>query len=283
MIAVTGANGYVGGRLLAYLRDQGSDAIGLVRRPAAGDPRARPFALAAPLDPSVLDGVDAVVHAAYDLSCRGREVRAVNFEGSLPLLEAVASRGARTVLISSLSAFEGARSDYGQTKLALEGAVLERGGAVVRPGLVFGRDAGGLFGALATTIPRQLLTPLVGGGGQRLFVTHDRSLCELVAAIVGGREHAAGPLFAAHEVPTTLRAIAQHIADAHGRTLRPLPLPGSLVYLGLRCGESLRLPLPFRSDSVRSLSNPIPLDQASALSRATVGFPALRHDLWARQ
>ena len=37
---------------------------------------------------------------------------------------------------------------------------------------------------------------------------------------------------------------------------------------------------PFRADSVRSISNPIPLDQVAALARLSVEFPPLRPELW---
>ena len=109
MIGVTGASGYVGGRILSHLRAEGVDAIALVRGPAPGEERARRYALDTPLQDSLLDGIETVVHAAYDLSQRGPGIRAVNFTGSLPLLDGLAARGGRVLLISSLSAFEGAR------------------------------------------------------------------------------------------------------------------------------------------------------------------------------
>jgi nucleoside-diphosphate-sugar epimerase len=282
MIAVTGANGYVGGRIVSHLRASGIDTIALVRRPAPGEERERRYALDTPLGDSVLDGVEVVVHAAYDASQRGEQIRDVNSSGSLPLLEGVAARGGLVVMISSLSAFEGARSQYGRTKLELERAVLERGGIVLRPGLVFGARVGGLVGAMAAALSRQAFVPMIGAGSQRLFVTHDEHLCELVAAIVSGRAGADRPLFAAHEVPTTLRAIAVQIAAAHGRRLTPIPLPPSLVYLGLRCAETAGVSLPFRSDSLLSLMHPIPLDQVSALERSQVQFPPLTADLFMR-
>jgi nucleoside-diphosphate-sugar epimerase len=280
VIGVTGASGYVGGRILAHLRTSGFETVAMVRRPATTDARARPYALAQSLDPSLLDGVEWVVHAAYDLSQVGDAVGVVNCKGSLPLLDALAARGGRAVLISSLSAFDGAGSDYGRAKLELERAVLERDGVVVRPGLVFGVEGGGLFGAIARAAARYALMPMVGSGRQRLFMTHDGSLCELASAIVAGDVHPDRPLFAAHEVPTTLRGIAQRLAHANGRDLRVIPIPHRLAYLGLRCAELARLPLPFRSDSLRSLSHPIPLHQVAALARGPVEFPPLRDDLW---
>src|ERR1035437_7567855 len=99
MIAVTGANGYVGGRILAHLRAEGIDAIALVRRPSPGAELERRYALDAPLEDSVLEGVQTVVHAAYDLAQRGKDIRKVNFSGSLPLLDGVAARGGRVLLL----------------------------------------------------------------------------------------------------------------------------------------------------------------------------------------
>jgi nucleoside-diphosphate-sugar epimerase len=282
MIAVTGASGYVGGRILSHLRAEGIDTIALVRRPGPGEERARRYALDTPLEDCVLDGIETVVHAAYDLSRSGEGIRAVNFSGSLPLLDGLAARGGRVVLISSLAAFEGARSQYGRTKLELERAVLERQGIVLRPGLVFGARAGGLFGAMVAALSRRSVAPLIGGGSQRLFVTHDEHLCELVAAVLGGGVKDDRPLFAAHEVPTTLRSIAVEIARAHGRRLTAIPLPPALVGFGLRAAEIAGVGLPFRSDSLRSLLHPIPLDQVSALARSPVEFPPLTPELWLR-
>ena len=191
------------------------------------------------------------------------------------------------LLISSLSAFEGAGSQYGRCKLELERAVLERGGVALRPGLIFGAGAagsggGGLFGAMVASLSKGALAPLIDGGRQRLFVTHDQSLCELVEAIVDGLLVPPGTLFAAHEVPTTLRSIAAQIAGVRGRRLRVLAVPRAPVYLALRCAELAGLRLAFRSDSLRSLSHPIPLDQVSALARSAVEFPPLTAELWLR-
>jgi hypothetical protein len=38
--------------------------------------------------------------------------------------------------------------------------------------------------------------------------------------------------------------------------------------------------LPFRSDSLRSLLNPIPLDEVATLARSSVVFPPLAAELW---
>ena len=280
MIGVTGANGYVGGRIIAHLRASGIDAIALVRRPTPGDSLARRYELGEPLERSLLDGIGVVVHAAYDASAKGADIHARNVTGSLPLLEGLHERGGRMLMVSSMSAFEGTRSHYGRAKLELERAVLERDGIVLRPGLVFGAGAGGLFGAMVSALSRSALVPMIGGGYQRLFVAHDDQLAELVFACITGRVDAAGPIFAAHESPTTLRAVAEQIARAGGRRLVVIALPPALVALGLRSAEIARIPLPFRSDSLRSLLHPVGLDEVSSLARSPIAFPALAPELW---
>ena len=282
LVGVTGANGYVGGRILAHLRDRGVEAVALVRRPEEASPPARRYALGEPLEASLLEGIDTVVHAAYDASARGDGVRAANVLGSMPLLEALGARGARLLLISSLAAFAGARSLYGQAKLELEQAVLGRGGAAIRPGLVFGAGASGLFGAMVSALSRSAFAPLPGGGWQRQFVTHDARLAELVAMMIEERAEPDGPVFAAHETPTTLRAIAEQIAAASGRSLKVLALPARTAYLGMRAAELARVALPFRADSLLGLISPIPLDQVAALERSALEFPPLTPALWDR-
>lgn len=280
MIGVTGANGYVGGRILDHLRRRGFEAVALVRRPQAPGLE-RHYALGESLDAETLDGIDTVVHAAYDASQQGGQIRAVNVVGSMPLIEALSTRGGRVVLISSLSAFQGAPSLYGKSKLELESLVRERGGVALRPGLVFGRKAAGLFGAMAGALSSHSLAPLPGGGAQRQFVTHDQHLAELIATIVAGEFSPGGVAFAAHEAPTTLRGIAEQIAAANGNSLRVVPLPALPIQLAMRAAEVAGLPLPFRSDSMLSLRHPIPLDQVAALERTPVDFPALSPALWA--
>lgn len=284
MVAITGANGYLGGRIARHLERAGIEPLALVRRPQqwTGPGRARRYALGEPLEPELLADVDVVIHAAYDTRARREHILSANVAGSLPLLEAASARGLRVVLISSLSAFAGSRSLYGRSKLQLEEIVRAHGGFALRPGLVFGAEAGGLFGTLARLFGRAPLLALPAGGGQRQFLTHDGTLARLLELIVTGRYTPERPVFAACETPSSLRAIAAAIAAAHGRSARVIDLPAAPLYLLLRLAELSGLQLPLRSDSLLSLMRPVPLDQVAMLERSPLAFPPLSAELWAR-
>jgi nucleoside-diphosphate-sugar epimerase len=272
MVGITGANGYLGGRIAQRLDRAGIEVLALVRRPEqwSGPGQARAY-----------DGVTHLVHAAYDTRATGARIVHNNVAGSLALIEAARARGARIVLISSLSAFAGTRSRYGASKLQLEAIVRERSGVILRPGLVFGKDAGGLFGTLVRVIARAPAIVLPGGGRQRQFLTYDRTLAELIELIARERFAPTRPVFAACEAQSSLRAIVEAIAAAQGRRPAIIDLPTGALAIGARLAELAGATLPLRSDSLLSLMRPIPLDQVAMLERSPLAFPPLSAQLWA--
>jgi len=65
------------------------------------------------------------------------------------------------VVISSLSAFAGCRSLYGKAKLQIESLALSADAVVIRPGLVYGNDSGGMFGRLVRQVRGSRLLPVL--------------------------------------------------------------------------------------------------------------------------
>jgi nucleoside-diphosphate-sugar epimerase len=231
--AVTGASGYVGSRISAALEAAGWDV-----RPLG---RATGFRLGEAPD---LESVDAVVHAAWDFSARTQaEIERTNVEGSRRLLEA--ARGRRIVFVSTLSAFPGARSLYGQAKLAVEEAAQAAGGAVIRPGLVWDEEGGSLYASLRKLARLPLLPTFTD---RKLHPAHADDVAALVRHLLG-QTAADAPVVAAARQPLTL---AQILRAANPR-LRTVPVPWRLVWSPLRALELVGLDPPLRSDSVLSL------------------------------
>lgn len=258
-IAVTGANGYVGGAIVAALANRGIPVVRLQRSGTGAG--VRHAALGAPVDPSTFQDVDALVHCAYDVSATDwSEIHRLNVEGSLALFRAARAAGVRTVvLISSMSAFEGCRSMYGRAKLAVEHAARELGVQSVRPGLVYGDRSGGMVGSLGQLLRLPLVTPLVGTGSQVLYLAHEADLGDLVGRIATGEyTPGAGAIIAAHERPYTFREILSVLARRAGRRTRFVPVPWRLEWLALRTAELAGLRIRLRSDSLVSLVNQDP-------------------------
>jgi nucleoside-diphosphate-sugar epimerase len=260
--AITGSNGYVGGCLKNYLAARGWEILELTRRPKPGA-RAVPFQLGAEIPPPALAGADALVHCAYDFQPLQREeIHAVNVDGTRKLFQAARAAGVgKIVCLSSISAYDGCRSLYGQAKLEIEKIALDNGARVIRPGLVYGSGPAGMFGKLVAQVRKSSVIPLMGDGSQVQFLVHHEDLAAFIEKFTAGEiEIAPGVLTAAHDRPWLFRQLLSEIARGLDKKIKFVPLPWGLVWAGLKTAEVCGLRLNFRSDSLASLmhQNPKP-------------------------
>jgi dihydroflavonol-4-reductase len=169
---VTGATGFLGGRLTEKLRARGDDVVALVRRDVDLDAElvrgdvSDPAALV-----RALEGCDAVFHCAavYKVGVPARERRAmweVNVCGTEHVLDAARDAGvARTVHVSTVNVFgntrgrivdetyerdetDGFLSAYDRTKYEAHRAARGRDGVVIAmPGAIYGPGDHSALGA----------------------------------------------------------------------------------------------------------------------------------------
>jgi len=268
-IAISGASGYIGSLLLRRFEDQGASVVALVRSRGITSSARRHFDMAEPPPSDLLAGVDVLVHCGWDLSLVDRDAAwSVNVVGTERLLDLARRSGLeRVVFISSMSAFDGTRQLYGRSKLAAERAAFDNGAAVLRLGLVYGRGWGGMAGSLKKMVELPV-TPLVGASS-RQFTVHEDDVVEAVARVVAAPAVPSVPLGIAHPDPVTFRVLLEGIAGAAGTAPRFVPFPWQLLYGGLRVGEALGIPLPFRAESLLGLVHSAPFapntDQVHAL------------------
>lgn len=267
---VTGANGYVGGAIAAGLRAEGWSVVPMSRQPGPGG---IPFQLGTPPETQRLAGADALVHCAYDFTARdSAATRAVNVEGTRHLLAAAREAGVRRVLVvSSMSAFPGCRSLYGRTKMEMEALARDHGADIVRPGLVTGPAAGGVFGQLRKVAQSARIIPLIDHGYHVQHLVHQDDLGRAVSQWAGQRVvWPDQPVIIAHPAPLTMKAIITGLASLAGRKPLFVSVPGAVVLAALRVAEKCGVPLKFRSDSLVGLMHPDPRPDFSA--QAALGF-----------
>ncbi|WP_310034385.1 NAD-dependent epimerase/dehydratase family protein [Caulobacter rhizosphaerae] len=149
VVAVTGATGFLGRRLVRALAEQGWTVRVLARRDIT-DPTwvglepqlvigdlANAGALA-----TLCDGAQTVVHVAGLIKARDRAAfDRANVEGSRRVAQAARTAGARLILVSSLAAREPELSDYAGSKRGGEDAAREIFGGdltIIRPPAIYG-------------------------------------------------------------------------------------------------------------------------------------------------
>ena len=259
VVAISGATGYLGTVLEPAFVAAGYRVQRLTRSPRLGtDDRA--FSLGQDVRAELFDGVDVFVHCAYDMMVTARpEIWERNVFGTVKVFDAAMAAGVgRTVAVSSMSAYPGTRQLYGRAKLEVELAALDRGMAVVRPGLVYGPGWGGMAGTLRRMATLPVLPDF--GAGAVQFTIHEDDLASAVVAIAQSAQAPGAPVGIAHPKPLSFRTLIGDLAAGQGRP-RPrfIPVPSMAVYGALRIAEALGVPLPVRADSLLGLVRPAPV------------------------
>ena len=205
-----------------------------------------------------LGSADVLIHTAYDLSLTSSaDIWRVNVEGTRRLL--IAAKDAdvnRIIVLSSMSAFEGTTQLYGRAKLDIEAMTTESGGCAIRPGMVYSERAGGMAGAIRKLTSLPIVPVIAGGAG--VYTVWEQDLMRVVALLASATTLEPGTISVAHTSRVTLTDLLRAFAAQEDRRCRFVPVPWQLIYWLLRCGEFMRLRLPFRADSLLGLVHTAP-------------------------
>lgn len=276
---VTGASGYLGSRICATLSARGWSVVRLVRSPIPAAGSSFKYDIAGPVDEevrNVLRSADVLVHAAYDFSVTSRaDIWRVNVEGTRNLLQEARRADVRRILVlSSMSAYEGTAQLYGQAKLAIEEDTMAAGGCAIRPGVVIGKQPGGMAGALKKLASLPLVPVIAGNPTQ--YVVREEDLMAAIAALAVCEKLPRGPIGVANPIPVPFRDLLVALAAQESRRCHFVPVPWRLVYWVLRVGELMPIAPPFRADSLLGLVHSAPsvpgVEELRRLGITLLGF-----------
>ncbi len=261
VVAVTGASGYLGSQICETMESKGWQAVRLARSPDQSHGQVFSYDLAMPITAQVkeaLRSADTLIHAAYDLSLTSpADIWRVNVEGTRRLLEAAREATVDHIMVlSSMSAFEGTTQLYGRAKLDIEAITTEFGGCAIRPGLVYGEQAGGMVGALRKLTILPIVPVIAGGAG--VYTVREQDLMRVITLLASAATLLPGTISVAHPSRVTMVDLLRTFATQEDRRCRFVPVPWQLIYWLLRSGEFMRLRLPFRADSLLGLVRTAP-------------------------
>ncbi len=262
MIAVTGANGFVGRALIEQLRADGVPVRALVRH-ATHPQEVSVDAIGPHTDwTSALDGIDCVIHCAAHVHQMGRAPQdaddrylQINTQGTARLAAEAARLGVRRlVFVSSVKVMGEASppgvpwrlSDtphpedaYGRSKWAAEQAlwaVSSQTGlevVIVRPPLVYGPGVRANFRSLMRWVQRGWPLPVGAIHNQRSLVALD-NLVSLLALCARAPRAAGQTFFVSDGHDLSTGDLARAIARASGRRALILPVPPAWLRLAGR-------------------------------------------------
>jgi hypothetical protein len=249
ILGITGANSVIGRGLTTAALSAGHTVRGFVRNPGSVDELK--FELGRPLDESALQGLDAMIHLAWDRSRPDSQSLQRNLEGSYLLAEQCNNAGIYPLLLSTMSVYSQGQSDYGRAKSELEETFVGNGGSFVRAGLVWG----GELTPIVKTVVRLAQLPLFCvhlSPNPALYHSEQSSLCEQIIQMCQFRQTISTGADAVSSEPISLMEM-QHAVGGSGMRLHIRVRTKLLVSAG-GILERLSVPLPFRVDSLASVA-----------------------------
>jgi NADH dehydrogenase len=260
-IGITGASGYVGSRVARIFRKTEHEIWELGRsRTHYSQDNYIAFSLQNEINQQQLAPLDVIINFAYDFEpVNWDAIKDINVDGTIDFFETVEATDTNLIHISSLSAFEGCQSKYGRAKFKTEQAALQRGFTVVRPGLIYGPDLGGLLESLSTLVEKSPVVGIPAGGPYIHYLCHYADLALLLIQCCECIPDAPNrPLVAASDTGLSFREILHTLADARNTSVQVIPVPVAIPFYFLHLIEYLGIPTELRSDSITGLVHPHP-------------------------
>lgn len=180
---VTGATGVIGSFLVKYFQDKNWNVILL----SSTNQDKYEFNLKKInlMNKKIFKDCSVLIHCAYDFyQTEWHKIEKVNIEGSLELFKIANENGVKKIInISTLSAFEGAKSKYGIAKYLIEKKSKKYNTINLRCGL-FASNKNKLYNKLKLLSENNYIFPLIGKGNQKIHLLSPVKLATFIEKII---------------------------------------------------------------------------------------------------
>jgi nucleoside-diphosphate-sugar epimerase/predicted dehydrogenase len=286
-ILVTGANGFIGARLVNNALQMGYGVKTLTRSNWSGHPKIDQqsryyYRLPYDIPEEAFDNVDTVIHCAAQLEGSEKDSYSVNVEGTLKLAKMARDAQIRNfVFLSSQSAKPDAVSVYGKTKYAAEHGLLQLEGIhviIIRPGLVTGPGSRGLFQNMSNMVNKLPIIPLLGGGKSIVQPVHVDDLCNaILKSIQLGSDSGHNIYRIGLSEGITLAHFLKQIAKVrYNKNKLMLSVPLWPIEIGVKVTEMLRIPLPINSNNLKGLKTVEKMDTENDIVELGIQLRSLK-------
>jgi nucleoside-diphosphate-sugar epimerase len=246
-ILMTGATGFIGSRLLDAFSCEKIRILGRSQpKFFMGEVVNKAINASEDYTDCFID-IDAVIHlaaVAHNNSSDLNFIKEVNVRGTLNLARQAAEAGVkRFVFISSIGVLgshtekpfceqspELPHSEYAQSKLDAEKELQELSKetglevVIVRPVLVYGKNAPGNFGLLSKFVSKLSFTPFLMVKNKRSFISVD-NLCDFISLCIAHPKAADEVFLISDSGTVSTPEIMSAIAKGMGKSIRHLPIP----------------------------------------------------------
>ncbi|MBU3630093.1 NAD(P)-dependent oxidoreductase [Polynucleobacter sp. AP-Melu-500A-A1] len=211
-IAVTGPTGYIGSNFAPMAQAQGHEIVFLSRaQPQNLNGRWIPYDLNDSNPPNLPGDVEVILHLAFQAGASRNVLRINELQSAKNILSAGKKINARVIFLSSQTASKDSLTDYGRTKWEIEQLVIDSGNIAVRPGLVYGGEAKGLFLNLINTLKNCSFIPALSPS-PKIQPIHVVDLCNCLLKVMALQNSSTKIFFFGERKSTSFTSFMQFLA-----------------------------------------------------------------------
>jgi nucleoside-diphosphate-sugar epimerase len=245
-VLVTGAGGFIGKNLIAYLAANNIEVIAFSRseKPIKGALYQYKWAFGKPFPKYIFLKVDCAIHLAHDFN--GHAGANLTIDSSVKLVRLLKSFGIKKQLFfSSYSASCHSRSLYGNTKYKIEQVIKNIDNVIiVRPGLVIGE--GGIYKKIIYITRLFPILPLPNGGHGRVPIIYVNQLNYVTLKLIMTKKK----IKEFNLFLPNLTSLRELIIKATKKNFFIIPIPYAFFLFFLTISEALKIPLPIKLDNL---------------------------------
>lgn len=253
---MTGGSSAIGTTVIRKCRENGHEVVEFTR--LITKPNQRYFDLSNDVFDIEVTDLDAMIHLAWDRKTNKQSRLHVSVDASKRLIDKCKELKVNLVFLSSISANSESESTYGRSKYLVEEYAKQYGFGVVRSGVIWGGQLSGFIKTLfkisnLPLIKFSLLPDPV------IQLTEENALADfLIENVINGTRSQAEAVFVDGEM-----LLSQMLAAmSNKKHLLHLGLPLSVAYRFARTLRTIRIPVPFDPDSLKSSTDHLALKKS---------------------
>ena len=270
-IFITSINSPIGSYLASHFKAKGFEIFGCSRAPKlkkaleSSVDRYFNLYLNQHINTGIFKGTDILIHGAHSYS--GRDNVHLNVNGTKKWFVSAKSSGVKTqVFLTSYSAKPESQSEYGRTKYKLETFFIQEKQTVIRPGLVIGKS--GIFANMVKMVNKYPIIPLLDGGNYEFPIISIETLGAVIEKIILDPAPKVFNIF--QEKMVSLKAVLKEIREQLNATCLFFPVPSFLPFYFLKSLETLKLPVPLKSERIMALKENQEIRRTSCLPELNI-------------
>ena len=196
---------------------------------------------------------DILIHLAYLRSSSYLLEKKYNFHGSKNIFNIAKNFNAKIIYISSQSASQNSKSNYGKIKYEIEQLSNEYNANIIRPGLVYDLNTDlGLYGRISILVKKMPFLLVPNGLKKKINLCNiDTLFSKINDLIISENDYKKITLY--EDQKYTLEALIKKIAEINNKKIFIIPINYKIIYYIIKTLEILNIKLPISSDSIKSI------------------------------